>query len=129
MSSTESSLIFHAKVFVYEDGTLSITDSDIRGLIIEVGSFHDLFTELRYVASDLLELNHGLSDQQIGESRLLLNSSLSQILINEKNSYPNLLYQKYFWLIKNICILFGMHRLWLDMSEKLFNYSRRVDFL
>ncbi len=105
MSSTESSLIFHAKVFVYEDGTLSITDSDIRGLIIEVGSFHDLFTELRYVASDLLELNHGLSDQQIGESRLLLNfefvtdidqreklisqSSIPKIfLVNQEYMYP-----------------------------------------
>ena len=73
MNTTEMSLTFHAKVFVYQDGTLSITDSDIQGLIIAVGSFHDLFTELRTVASDLLELNHGLSDQQIGESRVLLN--------------------------------------------------------
>ena len=64
--------IFSATVLVYENGTLAITDSDTKGLTIEVDTFHDLFVELRQVTSDLLELNHGLTHEQITESLLSL---------------------------------------------------------
>lgn len=64
--------IFSVTVLVYEDGTLAITDSDIKGLFIEVDKFHELFVEILRVASHLLELNHGLSTEQIAESALRL---------------------------------------------------------
>ncbi len=70
--SIKSPRIFSVTVVVYEDGPLAITDSDIRGLIVEVGTFYELFVELRQVASDLMELNHGLTDEQIAESVLHL---------------------------------------------------------
>ena len=49
---------------------MSITESDIKGLIIEVRTFAELTTELPRVASDLLELNHGLTDEEIDKARL-----------------------------------------------------------
>lgn len=61
---------FSVTVLAYEDGTLAVTDSDITGLIIEVGTFDKLLVELPRVASDLLQLNHGLADEQIANATL-----------------------------------------------------------
>ena len=72
MGTRTISQTFSATVLVHENGTLAITDSDIKGLIIEVDTFHDLFVELRQVASDLLDLNHGLTDEQATENLLSL---------------------------------------------------------
>ncbi len=54
---------FSVTVLVYEDGTLAVTGSDITGLIIEVRTCDELLVELPRVASDLLRLNHGLTDE------------------------------------------------------------------
>ena len=62
---------YSVTISVYEDGTLTITDSDITGLIIEVNSTEELFAELPRVASELLRLNHGLTDKEIAEAILI----------------------------------------------------------
>ena len=62
---------YSVTISVYEDGTLAITDSDITGLIIEVGSTEELLAELPRVASELLRLNHGLTDKEIAEAILI----------------------------------------------------------
>ena len=79
---------FSATVLVYEDGTLAITDSDIKGLIIEVDSFHELFVELLQVASDLLELNHGLTDEQIAESVLRIEFKFVTDTVRQRKTSP-----------------------------------------
>lgn len=61
---------------VYEDGTLAVTDSDITGLIIEVCTHDELLVELPRVASDLLRLNHGLTDEQIAKAMLRIEFKL-----------------------------------------------------
>ncbi|MXW83349.1 MAG: hypothetical protein F4246_03740 [Rhodothermaceae bacterium] len=62
---------YSVTISVYEDGTLAITDSDITGLIIEVSSTEELLAELPRVASELLRLNHGLTDKEIAEAALI----------------------------------------------------------
>ena len=64
---------YSVTISVYEDGTLAITDSDITGLIIEVSSTEELLAELPRVASELLRLNHGLTDKEIAEAILIPN--------------------------------------------------------
>ena len=63
---------FSVTVSVHDDGTLAITESDIKGLIIEVDSYKELLFELLRIASRLLQSNHGLTDEQISESVLRL---------------------------------------------------------
>ncbi len=67
---------FSVTVFVCEDGTLAVTDSDIIGLIIEVSTYDELLVELPRVASDLLQLNHGLTDEQIAKAMLRIEFEL-----------------------------------------------------
>lgn len=62
---------YSVTISAYEDGTLAITDSDITGLIIEVSSTEELLAELPRVASELLRLNHGLTDNEIAEAILI----------------------------------------------------------
>ena len=38
---------YSVTISVYEDGTLTITDSDITGLIIEINSTEELLTDFR----------------------------------------------------------------------------------
>lgn len=66
------SLNFYGTVLIYKDGTLAITESDIKGLFIEVDTLHELISETRWVASHLLESNHGLDAEQIRKSVLHL---------------------------------------------------------
>jgi len=80
--------IFSVTVLVYEDGTLTITDSDINGLFIEVDTFNELFVELLSVASDLLELNHGLSAEQIVESALRVEFEFVTDTVHQQNTSP-----------------------------------------
>ena len=78
---------FSVTVFVHKDGTLSITDSDIKGLIIEVSTFHELLTELRRVASRLLQSNHGLTGEQVAQTELILDVRLfTDTVRKQKNS-------------------------------------------
>ena len=79
---------FSVTVLVYEDGTLALTDSDIKGLFIEVDTFHELFVELLWVASDLLELNHGLSAEQIAESALRLEFKFVTDTVHQQKTSP-----------------------------------------
>ncbi|MCY3630891.1 MAG: hypothetical protein OXI05_07900 [Bacteroidota bacterium] len=88
---------FAAIVLVYEDGTLAITDSDIKGLVIEVDSFYELFFQLLQVASDVLELNHGLTGVQIAESVLriefkFVTDTVRQRITNPPTSFPIVLF-------------------------------------
>ena len=48
--------VFYATVLVYEDGTLVIMDSDIKGFFIQAKNLHELFVESKWVASELLNL-------------------------------------------------------------------------
>lgn len=64
---------FAVTISVYEDGTLSVVNSDIKGLIIEVGTIDELLVELQRMASRLLMFNHGLSDEEIAQATLRLN--------------------------------------------------------
>ena len=109
---------FSAIVLVYEDGTLAITDSDIKGLVIEVDSFHELFVELLQVASDLLELNHGLNDEQIAESVLRIEFKFVTDTVRQRKTSPRLHFQRYFWVTINPHILFNMRKLWRGMNGR-----------
>ena len=79
---------FSVIVLVYEDGTLAITESDIEGLFIEVDTFHELFVELLWIASDLLELNHGLYAEQIAESTLRLEFKFVTDTVRKRKTSP-----------------------------------------
>ncbi|MCY4673749.1 MAG: hypothetical protein OXD43_08325 [Bacteroidetes bacterium] len=89
---TKMAHTFSVTVFVHRDGTLSITDSDITGLFIEVSTFHELLTELRRVASRLLKSNHGLTDEQIAKTELLLDVKLFEYPVHQQktSSLPSL---------------------------------------
>ena len=63
---------FFIPVLSYEDGTLAVVDSDIKGLIIEVSSFDELLIELPRVAYRLLRSNHQLTDEEIAQATLSL---------------------------------------------------------
>lgn len=102
MSTKKSPRIFSATVLVYEDGTLAITDSDIKGLIIEVETFHELIVELRLVASDLLALNHGLTDEQIAESELRIEFKFTTDADDQKRGLPRASLPKVSWVNKKL---------------------------
>lgn len=72
MGTIETVYSFSGTVLVYRDGTLAITDSDIKGLIIEVDTFPELFVELTRVVPHLLELNHNLDVGKLSECELHL---------------------------------------------------------
>ena len=87
MGTRKSRYSFSGTVLVYEDGTLAITDSDIKGLIIEVDTFPKLFFELSKVVPHLLELNHGLNDEKISKSELRLKFKfVTETVRQQKNS-------------------------------------------
>ncbi len=89
---TKMGLTFSVTVFVHKDGTLSITDSDIKGLIIEVSTLHELLTELQRVASRLLQSNHGLTSEEVEQAELILDAKLfTDTVRKQKNSsFPSL---------------------------------------
>lgn len=62
--------VFSATVLVYEDGTLAIIDSDIRGFFIQVNNLHELLVESQWVASELLNLTDECSSDEIAENIL-----------------------------------------------------------
>lgn len=81
---------FSVTVLAYEDGTLAVTDSEITGLIIEVGTFDKLLVELPRVASDLLRLNHGLADEQIANATLHVEfKRTTDAVLQQKSSSSN----------------------------------------
>ena len=63
---------FAVTVSVYDDGTLSVVNSDIKGLIIEVSSIDELLVELPRIASRMLMFNHGLASEEIAQATLRL---------------------------------------------------------
>ena len=77
---------FFVVVFVYKDGIMSITESDIKGLIIEVRTLAELMIELPRVASDLLELNHGLTGKEIDKARLNIIFKFEKDILPQSNT-------------------------------------------
>ncbi|MDE2769826.1 MAG: hypothetical protein OXI44_01400 [Bacteroidota bacterium] len=71
--------IFFIPVLSYEDGTLAVVDSDIKGLIIEVSSYDELIIELPRVAYRLLKSNHQLTDEQMAQAILVSEISPFQV--------------------------------------------------
>lgn len=63
---------FTALLYIYEDGTIAVHGKDINGLFVEVESVVDLKPELDAVIPCLLELNHGLSDEEISNVTIRL---------------------------------------------------------
>ncbi len=61
---------FSIPVLAHKDGTLAVVDSDIKGLILEVNSIKELLEELPRIASRLLQLNHGLTEEEIPQVEL-----------------------------------------------------------
>ena len=55
---------------LHEDGTLAIHDGDIRGLVIEAATFDEMREELLRLAPRLLRSNHGLTDEEVGQTSL-----------------------------------------------------------
>lgn len=53
---------FAATLFIYDDGTLAVRDSTIRGLVLETTSFEEMRSELNRIVPQLLELNHNLKE-------------------------------------------------------------------
>lgn len=87
---------YSVTISVYGDGTLAITESDIKGLILEVSSTEELLAELPRVASELLRLNHGLTDKEIAEAILIphikpIDDSVRQQKARALPSLPGLL--------------------------------------
>lgn len=88
---------FSVTVLAYEDGTLAVTDSDITGLIIEVGTFDKLLVELPRVASDLLQLNHGLADEQIANATLRVEFKRTTDAVLQQKSRSSTSLPRMFW--------------------------------
>ncbi len=53
---------FTATLFVYDDGTLVVRDSSIRGLVLETTSLAKMRSELERVVPQLLVFNHKLKE-------------------------------------------------------------------
>ncbi len=88
---------FSVTVLVYEDGTMAVTDSDITGLIIEVCTFNELLTELPQVASDLLQLNHSLTAEQIEEIVLRIKFEFNKNTVRQQKPRPSAPLPEMFW--------------------------------
>ena len=59
-------------LFVYRDGTLAVHSGDIHGLVIETRDIEELQEELHHIAAELLESNHGLTDEELEQASIRL---------------------------------------------------------
>lgn len=61
---------FVVNIFCYTDGTLVAQSDDIQGLVLETDNFPEMRDELIRVAAQLLEINHGLTNNEIASATL-----------------------------------------------------------
>lgn len=61
---------FAVNIWCYSDGRLVAQSDDIRGLVLETDNFPEMRDELIRVAAELLQANHGLTDDQIANATL-----------------------------------------------------------
>lgn len=61
---------YRVVVFVDLDETFTVTDSDIRGLVLDSRSFREMRYELLRVGARLLSANHGLADHEVGRAMI-----------------------------------------------------------
>ena len=71
-----STIVFHVDVLISPDGTITVTSDDIRGLVLETDTVGELRDELVRVAGSVLRSNRGLTDEDVGNSVLVLRSRL-----------------------------------------------------
>lgn len=54
----------------YSDGTLVAQSDDLRGLVLGTDNFPEMRDELIRIAAELLQANHGLTDDPIANATL-----------------------------------------------------------
>ena len=62
---------------VHSDGVITANSLDIRGLVLEAEDMREMFHAILHVGSELLKLNHGLTDEELDDVAIVASVSQS----------------------------------------------------